>query len=108
MFDVQYDGMSDAEKAAAVRERGTGYAGGMPLGAKIGAEAAFKRWWEGERAYVDEVDAFTSADVGQVLVVSGKYAGQACIGGKARSVQWMGGESGRPSVPLIVRTYDYS
>jgi hypothetical protein len=99
LFAVQYAGMDAREVATAVRARGEGYDGGMPRGAKIGAEEAFARWWEGERAYVDEADAFTEADVGCTLVVSGKYATSVSVDGVRRAVQWRGGAKGRPAVP---------
>ena len=100
LFEVQYEGMSVEEKAAAVRARGEGYAGGMPDGSKIKATAALERWWGGhERAYVDAVAAFTESDVGSTLVISGKYAAHVSVASRQRVVQWRGGESDRPSVP---------
>ena len=49
-LQVQYDGMSKAEIKAALKARtaDAGFCGGMPMGAKISAEEAVRRWQEGE------------------------------------------------------------
>ena len=47
---MQYHGMSKAEVKAALKARTAekGFRGGMPLGAKISAEEAVRRWKDGE------------------------------------------------------------
>lgn len=55
LFEVQYAGMSSVERAEALAGRSAGYEGGMPPGAKLGSEAAFERWMQGERGYVPEL-----------------------------------------------------
>ena len=55
LFEVQYAGMSTVERVEALAGRSAGYEGGMPPGAKLGSEAAFERWMQGERAYVLEL-----------------------------------------------------
>ena len=47
--------MSSVERAEALAGRSAGYEGGMPPGAKLGSEAAFERWMQGERGYVPEL-----------------------------------------------------
>ena len=55
LFEVQYAGMSSVERAEALAGRSAGYEGGMPPGAKLGSEAAFERWMQGERGYLPEL-----------------------------------------------------
>ena len=55
LFEVQYAGMSSVERVEALAGRSAGYEGGMPPGAKLGSEAAFERWMQGERGYVPEL-----------------------------------------------------
>ena len=55
LFEVQYAGMSSVERTEALAGRSAGYEGGMPPGAKLGSEAAFERWMQGERGYVLEL-----------------------------------------------------
>ena len=52
---MQYDGMDDFEilNALRARQNENGYAGGMPLGAKITAKEAARRFFNGEKAYLD-------------------------------------------------------
>ena len=55
VFAVQYLGMSDEAVLEAMRARAHGYAGGMPAGALISSNEAWRRWWAGERGYLAPV-----------------------------------------------------
>lgn len=55
LFEVQYLGMSTEARAEAMALRREGYAGGMPDGAALTCDEAFRRWLAGERAYAFEL-----------------------------------------------------
>ena len=56
LYEVQYCGMTQAERAACLEHRAQhGHAGGMPRGAKIDAKTAATRWCAGEVAYAPEL-----------------------------------------------------
>ena len=56
LFEVQYAGMTREARAEAMAVRSTdGFAGGMPAGAQISSDEAFRRWHAGERGYALEL-----------------------------------------------------
>jgi hypothetical protein len=55
LLAVQYVGMSEGEVAEALEMRKEGYEGGMPLGAKVDFDEAWRRWEAGERALLPQL-----------------------------------------------------
>jgi hypothetical protein len=55
LFAVQYAGMSEGEVAEALEIRKIGHEGGMPVGAKVDFDEAWRRWEAGERAFLPQL-----------------------------------------------------
>ena len=55
LYEVQYRGMSTEERALSIASRAAGIDGGMPRGARISSNDAFRLWLDGQRAYAAEL-----------------------------------------------------
>ena len=55
LFEVQYTGMTTEARAEMMAARRDGFEGGMPEGAQISCNEAFRRWVGGERAYAPKL-----------------------------------------------------